>query len=526
MNRTEVAVFRRYLALPIRPGLPPVNVMLYLGEKPVAELNVCLDYVCPTDTVFLDVGAYRGQTLTVAVDADYSYLSRQTDTLPARSEYPYRPRLHFTPPAGWSNDPNGLFCSAAPDGSPRWHLFYQCNPFGRSWNNMHWGSAVSGDLLHWTPGPLALCPDETGTMFSGCAVVDRENRSGLKRGSADPILLFYTAAGGTNRMSAGRPFTQCLAVSTDGGATFCKYPGNPIVPNQSEGNRDPKVIWCAELNRYVMALYLCGSTYALLVSDDLLHWYAWQQVELTGDGECPDFFPLTVHGQRKWILMGALGRYVVGEIQGGAYRVLQPVRPLLYERFGYAGQTFFNAPGGARIGLLWDRGLSFADAPFNGQMSIPYRLTLEHRSGEYRLCAQPVDALRKAAARTNTCTTFAVTARTPWALPIDHARALDLELLLDDAPGGDLRLSVFGIEVDVLRTQNLVKCGKYQCPLALPGAPAQVRLVIDAFSVEAFCGNGESLLTCPVCCNYNCRCLRLESNGDAAVHRLTIREFD
>lgn len=95
---------------------------------------------------------------------------------------------------------------------------------------MHWGHAVSRDLLRWEQRETALFPDEHGTVFSGSGVVDARNVSGLKEGDHDPLLLFYTAAGGSSRLSEGRPFTQCLAYSTDGGRTFRKYAKNPLIP--------------------------------------------------------------------------------------------------------------------------------------------------------------------------------------------------------------------------------------------------------------------------------------------------------
>ena len=129
-------------------------------------------------------------------------------------------------------------------------------PFGINWGNMTWGHAVSPDLLHWQQVEHALTPDPMGTMFSGSAVVDWENTSGLQSGSLPPIVLIYTAAGGTSPESQGLPFTQCLAFSSDGGMNFQKFSVNPIIACLREGNRDPKVIWHAPTRRWIMTLYL------------------------------------------------------------------------------------------------------------------------------------------------------------------------------------------------------------------------------------------------------------------------------
>ncbi len=122
-----------------------------------------------------------------------------------------------------------------------YHLFYQRNPFGWAWGNMTWGHAVSKDMLHWKSLSDALHPDAMGTMFSGTGLVDKNNSGGFKTGDEDPILLFYTSAGGTNPWSKGVPFTQSLAYSNDRGRTWTKYEGNPIVEHIRGGNRDPKV---------------------------------------------------------------------------------------------------------------------------------------------------------------------------------------------------------------------------------------------------------------------------------------------
>lgn len=214
---------------------------------------------------------------------------------------PLRPQFHFTAKSGWLNDPNGLAYFKG-----EYHLFFQHNPFGTQWGNMTWGHAVSKDLVHWRQLDNALSPDELGTMFSGSAVVAEFAQSdisiatgpGSDRSARSALVCFYTAAGGTNDASKGRPFTQCLAYSHDG-RTFSKYPGNPVIPHIEAENRDPKVIWHGPTKRWVMALYLNESRFALYGSADLVTWSRLSNIELPGASECPDLFPLALDGDKE-----------------------------------------------------------------------------------------------------------------------------------------------------------------------------------------------------------------------------------
>jgi levanase/fructan beta-fructosidase len=269
----------------------------------------------------------------------------------------YRPEFHFSSQRGWINDPNGLFYY-----KDMYHMFFQHNPVGCKWGNMHWGHAVSKDLVHWEEKEIALYPDEMGTMFSGSAIVDTKNATGLKKNENDVILLFYTAAGGTDsELSKSQPFTQCLAYSTDGGNTFEKYPENPIVPFIEPGNRDPKVIYHAESDVYTMVLYLADYRYLLLTSKNLLDWKRIQEISLQDDGECPDFYPLPVDGNMenmKWVLSGASDRYLYGSFDGNKFCSEAEVKRLQYGKLNsYAAQTWsdLSAVDTRRIRIAWNR---------------------------------------------------------------------------------------------------------------------------------------------------------------------------
>ncbi|MFC1601814.1 glycoside hydrolase family 32 protein, partial [Candidatus Sumerlaeota bacterium] len=177
----------------------------------------------------------------------------------------FRPQYHFSMQQGWINDPNGLVYY---DGV--YHLFCQHYANDIKWGPMHWSHATSADLVNWQEQPIALYPDERGTCYSGSAVVDWRNTSGLGEHGEPALLAFYTAAG--SKVTPPKPFTQCLAFSTDNGRTWRKYEGNPVLQNVVGANRDPKVFWHVPTKRWIMVLYLEGGTFGLFGSPDATNW--------------------------------------------------------------------------------------------------------------------------------------------------------------------------------------------------------------------------------------------------------------
>ena len=376
----------RYLPIPVSQTAKPVKLrMLDRDDRLLRDLDVAFDADRP-DTFFsypLDRDVCRftvdGKPYAPALLSAPFSAAAEAESL--------RPALHFTAPMGWLNDPNGCYYH---DGL--YHLFYQHNPAGSGWGNMHWGHAVSRDLLTWEHRPIALYPDEMGTMFSGSAVVDYENVSGLGDGRRPPVLLFYTAAGDTSERSAGKRFTQCLAFSTDGGETFEKYAGNPVIPWIEAENRDPKVFPAGD-GSFLCALYLSGDEYALFSSPDLLHWTMTQRLSLPGDDECPDLYPLPFEGGVKWVFSGASGWYLTGGLRDGVFTpdTPQPRRLGCDADDSYAAQTFFSA-GGTRRRIAWNRWQHAArpELPYCCSMTLPTALSLVSVGGTPYLRAEPV----------------------------------------------------------------------------------------------------------------------------------------
>lgn len=301
----------------------------------------------------------------------------------------HRPQFHFSPRENWTNDPNGLVYYAG-----EYHLFYQLNAKGLRWGPNTWGHAVSPDLVHWRQLAHAIEPDDYGWIWSGSAVVDRNDTAGLKRGPEDTLVAIYTTGGVGKHGFPDTPCVQCISYSNDRGRSWTRYAGNPVLGHLRAENRDPKVIWHEQSGTWVMALYLDGSDFVLYGSRDLTSWKHLCDVKLPC-GECPDFFPLAVDGDPakvRWVFWGGGGMYTIGTFDGRLYSPqTEPLRAELGAN-GYAAQTWSDVPAsdGRRIQLSWMAGGRYPSMPFNQQMSFPVALALRTFEDGIRLCREPV----------------------------------------------------------------------------------------------------------------------------------------
>ena len=266
-------------------------------------------------------------TVAVAVAAAFGIdSSRLVAAAPPTFREPWRPQFHFTPASTWMNDPNGMVWH---DGE--FHLFYQNNPFGDKWGHMSWAHAVSRDLSHWEHLPLALAEEGGVMIFSGSAVVDRDNTSGFGKDGKPPMVAIYTGH------HTGKPLqNQHIAYSNDRGRTWTKYAGNPVLDLGEADFRDPKVFWHAPTRRWVMAVsWPQHRQVRFYASPDLKRWSHLSDFGPAGSTEgiweCPDLFPVEVEnpggGRRtKWVLVVNVGsgapaggsgtQYFVGEFDG------------------------------------------------------------------------------------------------------------------------------------------------------------------------------------------------------------------
>ena len=343
------------------------------------------------------------------------------------------------------------------------------------------------------------------------------------------ILLFYTCAGDTSVRSKGKPFTQCLAYSTDGGMTFRKYEKNPIVRHIKADNRDPKVVWCEELGKYLMALYLDGHEYQLLTSEDFLTWKPLQRLKLDRDAECPDIYPITVEGnpaKRRWILSGASHHYLVGTFEKGLFTPVQRPLALSSGKCSYAAQTFSTGDENERIQIAWDRKTTFGSAPLCGQMGFPCSLSLVEDGDGFFLCAKPIDAIESICTDERILRQAEIRADQPLTVPLEEG-AYEIDLSYDpDSVGEDFTLTVFGQTITFENALNTVRIGKETLPIRKFRQTPRIRMLIDKGSVEIFTCGGRAMMTEGWMLNFNQpRAVFSVKKGSVVLSRIALRRL-
>ncbi len=484
----ELVVRKRYLHLPVRGGAPKRRVAALVDGLLVREFEIELAEQDPRFWAFLDVGAWTGKTLRIEVrgkstsQAALDAATQDDELRGAEPLYrePSRPQFHFTSRRGWLNDPNGMVYFKG-----EYHLFYQHNPYGWSWGNMHWGHAVSADLVHWRELPIAVYPARFGDWaFSGSAVVDAANTSGFKTGQEDVLVAAYT--------STGRG--ECILYSNDRGRTWKEHEGNPVVKH---AGRDPRLLWHAPSRRWVMAVYDEADKkqrIAFYTSPDLKAWAYASAID--GFYECPDLFELAVDGDaatRRWVLYGADGKYVLGAFDGATF-VPDGGKHALWHGNFYAAQTFSDAPDGRRIQIGWAQGVEFPGMPFNQQMNVPVELTLRATPEGLRLFAMPVRELDRLRQRAQVRKDLVVR---PGEDPLAGVQVELADVEIAFRPEGveqvELRVRGTSIVYDVRRRQVSAK-GKSMSLAPVEGR-VRLRVLVDRGSVEVF-GNGGRAALC------------------------------
>ncbi len=511
----------RYVMLPVQENAPEARVKVLSNGTEVLSANVCLaidktDYLVPLDlsqwggsSIILDIKMNQGRSLRRDPSDDVCWT--EMTTVPAldltNKEKKYRPTYHFSPDWGWMNDPNGMVYK---DGE--WHLFYQFNPYGSFWGNMHWGHAVSKDLVNWENLGIAIAPDALGAIFSGSAVVDKDNTAGFGK---DAIIAMYTSDGDNQ--------TQSIAWSNDNGRTFTKYPGNPvIVAEDTPDFRDPKMFWDERTKQWKVVL-AAGQEVQFYSSDNLKDWTYDSSFGLSygnhnGVWECPDLIRLPFEGKEKWVLLlninpggpfgGSATQYFVGSYDGKTFKcddLPTVTRWMDYGKDHYATVTWSNAPDNRAVAIAWMSNWQYANSvptmQFRSSNSVPRDLSLMRKGKEVILRSTPskeVEALRGNPAQFNLATAPVELSDSPMKafeliLSFNLPKKEGVTFVLSNEAGEqvvftyDAAIQTFSMD---RRGSGNVKFSKsFAAVTSAPtrvGGKMELRLLVDSASIEAF----------------------------------------
>ncbi len=520
---------KKYLLLPVQEKEENAHIAVLDSKNDmVKRLNVRLavdkaDYYVPFEigkAQLLDI-TFQGDRRTTGAVKDFVCWKemRYSDTFDTTNREKFRPLYHHTPLYGWMNDPNGMYYK---DGV--WHLYYQYNPYGSQWENMTWGHSTSSDLIHWEAEPLAIEGDWLGAIFSGSAIVDKDNTAGFGRNA---VIAMYTSAGAAQ--------TQSIAYSSDNGKTFTKYAGNPVITYNAPDFRDPKVFWHEQTKRWIVVLAV-GQEVQFYSSDNLKEWKYESSFGRTygchdGVWECPD---MLCFGD-KWVLLlninpggpfgGSATQYFVGQFDGHQFVCEDNASETKWMDYGkdhYATVTFHNSPEGRIVALPWMSNWQYANQvptkQFRSANGLPRDLGLKTVNGETYLTSTPskeVTALRgkKVKQPTEACEII-----------IDVKGSADITL--SNAKGEQVTMHYdaqqLTFSMDRTKSGDVSFSESFPCVTVAPtfGAVRQLRLFIDRCSIEAFDAEGKMAMTNLVFPSEPYSMLKVKG-GKATIYSLT-----
>lgn len=451
----------------------------------------------------------------------------------------YRPSYHFTPSAHWMNDPNGLVYYAG-----EYHLFYQYYPKASVWGPMHWGHAVSKDLFHWKHLPIALYPDSLGYIFSGSAVIDHDNTSGLGTKINPPMVAIFAYHNPKLEKSGSNQYQyQGMAYSLDKGRTWKKYNHNPVVPNVEKLRdfRDPKVLWDVQIKKWILTL-AAGDEVEFYSSSNLIDWkkesgFGKNIGAHGGVWECPDMFPMVVKntGEKKWVLLvsinpggpngGSATQYFVGNFDGNQFTPDDmQTRWLDYGKDNYAGVTWSDIPSvdGRRLFLgwmsNWQYGTQVPTEKWRSSMTTPRELTLVKSGTGYILASNPVREIAKIQTRSVVIQPQTIHNNVDITKSVPF-RLSKTELILN-LKIGEQSPAKFGIKLSNDLNESLIagydittgqlfvdrtQSGKVgfskdfpaivTAPCKLDNNTLQLHILLDEASIEIFAQQGKTVLT-------------------------------
>lgn len=531
-NIVSLDVTEDYLLLPIQDDAPEGKICIVKdNEQKGTLMNVRLARERVDSYVPFALSAYKGQHISIEIQGvpetalcwKELKLSGSFDMANRES---FRPVYHHTPAYGWMNDPNGMFYK---DGV--YHLYFQYNPYGSVWGNMHWGHSTSTDLMHWKFEGCAIVPDAWGAIFSGSCVVDHENTAGFGK---EAVVAFYTSAKST---PWGDIQMQSMAYSLDNGKTFTKYEGNPILTSSEKDFRDPKVFWYAPGKHWVMILAV-GQYMEIYSSVNLKEWkkeseFGAMQGAHGGVWECPDLVEIPVEGTRekKWVLIcnlnpggpfgGSAAQYFVGSFDGKKFVNESPTQTkwMDWGKDNYATVTWNNAPDGRCIALGWMSNWQYANnvptRQYRSANTLARDLTLYREGQELYLKSTPSSEVKKARGKKVSIPSFKVSEKHEMVNLFEEKQgAYEVEIVIQNTGASKIAFCLLNdkgekvsMYYDLNRKQFVMdrsESGKVDFSKdfsAVTVAPVNVdkeltlRLFVDRSSIEAFGEDGKFVMT-------------------------------
>jgi fructan beta-fructosidase len=443
-----------------------------------------------------------------------------------------RPQFHFSSLKGWHNDPNGMVWY---DGE--YHLYFQHNPLSVKWGNMTWGHAVSADMVHWEQLPHAILPYGGGTIFSGTAVVDHNNKLEKQSGDTKTLVAFFSFA--------KKPFYQAAAYSTDKGRTFLLLnDGGPVVPNQcfNEGERDPKVFWHQASQKWVMVLWVKRGVkegtaeeklgkVRFFTSDNMLDWEVASDFNREWVFECMDFVELPVDGDKsnkKWLLYDASFDYEIGDFDGRMFSTDKRVyKGDLGENF-YAAQSFNNSPDDRTVMIGWmnqggDNNLFLnAKMPFNQCMSFPCAMELRTTKDGIRLYRWPVKEIESLYVQSHK---FKNTTAVKAAKKLASVEAELIDMSLEFEPGPSFDLRIRGLKVSYHKSQEQIVFGESILKAPALDGTVKLRVLLDRATIELFVNEGAAVSTSYALPEAGNHSISIASDGKLKIRSMIVNEL-
>ena len=463
------------------------------------------------------------------------------------NEEEHRLQIHFSPKAHWVNDPNGMVFHKG-----IYHLFFQYYPDSTIWGPMHWGHATSKDLVNWQEQPIALYPDSLGYIFSGSAVADKNNTSGLGKNGQVPLVAIFTyhdpVAEKEKRIETQ---TQGIAYSLDDGKTWIKYAQNPVLKNPGISDfRDPKVMWYEPQKKWIMTLATKDHV-TFYSSPDLKSWSKESEIgkEFGAHGgvwECPDLFSLDDNGKKVWVLIvninpgapngGSGTQYFLGDFDGHTFIPFSTETKWAdYGPDDYAGITWSNT-GDRKIFLGWMSNWSYANQvptiKWRNAMTIPRELKLKHVGNDLLLTSEPVAELLKIQSKPVIAQNIKVTksldissktgkVNLPCRINLAADKIDDFSFVISNDMGEEIQVGY-----DKKQNQYFIdrtKSGKKDfhkefaarqvAPRFTSNAKMNMTLVIDVSSIELFADDGLSVMTAVFFPNKTYNKINIQSPG-------------